>query len=99
MPAYIISDLTLHDTPEREMYRSRAAAAINLYGGRYVARGGAIEVLEGDWRPNAIVVVEFPDMETARAWYTSPEYAQALQVRDRALTRNLILVDGASIAP
>ncbi|HEX7944860.1 MAG TPA: DUF1330 domain-containing protein [Phenylobacterium sp.] len=99
MPAYIISDLTLHDTPEREMYRSRASAAIQLYGGRYLARGGAIEVLEGDWDPNAIVVVEFPDMETARRWYASPEYATALAVRDKALSRNLILVDGSSIAP
>jgi uncharacterized protein (DUF1330 family) len=99
MPAYIISDLVLHDTPEREIYRTRAAAAIALYGGRYLARGGGIEVLEGTWDPRAIVVVEFPDMATARAWYASPEYAEALKVRDKALSRDLILVDGASIAP
>jgi len=99
MPAYIISDLVLHDTPEREIYRSRASAAIKLYGGRYVVRGGGIEVLEGDWDPRAIVVVEFPDMETARRWYASPEYAEALALRDKALSRNLILVDGSTIAP
>ena len=99
MPAYIISDLILHDTPARDVYRSRAAAAIAQYGGRYLARGGSIEVLEGSWDPRAIVVVEFPDMATARAWYASPEYARALEVRDEALSRNLILVDGSQIAP
>jgi len=99
MPAYVISDLVPRDAPEWEMYRSRASAAIKLHGGRYVARGGAIEVLEGTWDPKAIVVVEFPDMEAARAWYASPEYAQALAVRDKALSRNLILVDGSTIAP
>jgi uncharacterized protein (DUF1330 family) len=99
MPAYIISDVTLFDTPEREMYRSRAAAAIKLHGGRYLVRGGGIEVLEGGWDPDAIVVVEFPDLAAARAWYASPEYAEALAVRDKALRRNLILVDGAGVAP
>jgi uncharacterized protein (DUF1330 family) len=52
-------------------------------------------VLEGEWTPRAIVVVEFPDMDAARTWYRSPAYANALEVRDRALARNLILVVGA----
>jgi uncharacterized protein (DUF1330 family) len=58
---------------------------------------GKIEVLEGDWAPGVIVMAEYPDMERARAWYRSPEYASALAIRDQALTRNLILVEG--IAP
>ena len=94
MPAYVISDVTFRNPDAVESYRSRAAASIAHYGGRYVARGGAVEVLEGDWTPERIIIVEFPDMERARAWYRSPEYATALQVRDAALTRNLILVDG-----
>ena len=73
-----------------------AAASIAQHGGRYLARGGKIEVLEGDWTPRIIVVVEFPDMERARAWYRSPEYALALEVRDKALSRNLILVEGVA---
>ena len=96
MPAYIISDLTVRDPEAIETYRTRAAASIAKHGGRYLARGGAIETLEGDWTPRNIVVVEFPDMERARAWYRSPEYAAALEVRDRALSRNLILVDGVA---
>jgi uncharacterized protein (DUF1330 family) len=61
---------------------------------RYLARLGEVQVLEGSWNPNMIVIVEFPNLEQARAWYRSPEYAFALEVRDTALSRNLILVDG-----
>ncbi|MBB6485606.1 DUF1330 domain-containing protein [Rhizobium lusitanum] len=96
MPAYIISDVTIRDAEAFEAYRTRAAASIARYDGRYVVRGGSIEQLEGDWLPRAIVIVEFPDLERARAWYRSPEYTHALEARDRALSRNLILVDGVS---
>ena len=58
------------------------------------AINGEIRVLEGQWRPNTVVVVEFPSLEQGLAWYRSPEYSEALQVQDIALTRNLILVDG-----
>jgi uncharacterized protein (DUF1330 family) len=94
MAAYIISDLTPLDPEAIEIYRTRAAASIVRHGGRYLARGGKIDVLEGEWNPRNIVVVEFPDAERARAWYRSADYAEALAVRERALTRNLILVDG-----
>lgn len=97
MPAYVISEARIRDATAVEGYRSRAAASIAQYGGRYLARGGTVEALEGEWRPNRIVIVEFPDIERARAWYRSPEYAAALQVRDAALTRNLILVDGIAL--
>ncbi|MBB3290625.1 MULTISPECIES: DUF1330 domain-containing protein [Rhizobium] len=96
MPAYIISDVTARDAEAFEAYRTRAAASIAHYGGRYLVRGGPIEQLEGNWSPRALVIVEFPDIEQAKAWYRSPEYATALDIRDRALTRNLLLVDGVS---
>ncbi|MBM7049081.1 MULTISPECIES: DUF1330 domain-containing protein [Rhizobium] len=94
MSAYIISDVTAKDADAFQTYRTRAAASIAQYGGRYLVRGGPIEQLEGNWTPRAIIVVEFPDIERARTWYRSPEYAFALEVRDQALSRNLILVDG-----
>ncbi|MBN9082854.1 MAG: D-fructose-6-phosphate amidotransferase [Rhizobiales bacterium 62-17] len=94
MPAYLISDVTAKDAAAFETYRTRAAASIAQYGGRYLVRGGPIEPLEGQWMPRTIVVVEFPATEQARLWYRSPEYADALAVRDEALTRHLILVDG-----
>lgn len=96
MSAYIISDVTAKDADAFQTYRSRAAASIARYGGRYLVRGGPIEQLEGNWAPRAIIVVEFPDIERARTWYRSPEYAFALEVRDRALSRNLIPLDGIS---
>lgn len=94
MAVYLISDVTARDADAFQIYRSRAAASIEKYGGRYLVRGGGIERLEGDWSPSAIVIVEFPDAERAKRWYASPEYAEALAVRDRALRRNLILVEG-----
>jgi uncharacterized protein (DUF1330 family) len=68
-----------------EIYRGRAAASIAQYGGRYLFRGGTVEVLEGNWSPRIIVMAESPDTETARIWYRSSEYAMALEVRDRSL--------------
>ena len=96
MAAYLISDITLRDRTAFEVYRTRAADAIHTYGGRYLARLGEVQVLEGIWNPNMIVIVEFPNLEQARAWYRSPEYAFALEMRDTALSRNLILVDGVN---
>ena len=94
MTAYVISDVVFLDQEAVDAYRTRAAASIAQYGGRYIVRGGAIERLEGAWDPKIIIIVAFPDMETARAWYRSPEYAGALQFRDQAISRSLILVDG-----
>ena len=94
MPAYIVSDLTIKDAEAIKEYRTRAAASIARHGGRYLVRGGAVESLEGGWTPEAIVVVEFDTAEQARAWYASPEYARALEVRQIALARRLILVEG-----
>lgn len=96
MAAFLISDASVRDAEAFQTYRTRAAVSIAQYGGRYLVRGGAIESLEGTWKPRAIIVVEFPSMEQARAWYCSPEYASALEVRDDALSRDLILVDGIS---
>lgn len=98
MAAYLISDVTARNAEAFQTYRTRAAASIEQYGGRYLVRGGPIETLEGNWTPRIIIVVEFDDLEQARAWYRSPEYAEALAVRDEALSRNLILVDGIGAA-
>jgi uncharacterized protein (DUF1330 family) len=73
---------------------SRAPATIARYGGRYLARGGAIDVIEGNWSPLAIVLVEFPDRDAAARWYASPEYAEALRIRGSKLHRNMIVVEG-----
>ena len=94
MAAYVISEVDPRDPVGWETYRSMAAKTIAQYGGRYLVRGGEVQTLEGAWNPRDIIIVEFRSMEQARAWYQSPEYASALEVRDVALKRNLILVDG-----
>ena len=94
MTAYFISDASVKDTEALEIFRARAAASIAHHGGRYLARAGFVESVEGTWQPNAIIIIEFPDLERARAWYRSAEYAAALRVRDQAISRRLILVDG-----
>ena len=94
MAAYVISEVEPRDAAAMETYRTLAAQSIAQYGGRYLARGGAVEPLEGDWTPRIIIIAEFPNLDSARAWYRSPEYAEALAFRDAGLSRNLILVDG-----
>jgi uncharacterized protein (DUF1330 family) len=94
MTVYTISDVAILDDGDAATYRAHAQDSIAKYGGRYIVRGGAISSVEGEWLPEAIVIVEFPSMERARQWYTSPEYAEALKVRQTALRRNLIFVEG-----
>ena len=96
MSAYVISDLEVLDDELIKTYRLLAQESIAKYGGRYLVRGGQVEPVEGGWTPKAIVIVEFPDMARAKAWYRSADYAEALKVRDEALTRKLIFVDGVS---
>ena len=94
MAAYVISDVETRDPQGMTRYRTLAADSIAHHGGRYVVRGGPVETLEGGWTPEAIVVVEFDSADQARAWYASPEYAEALTVSQTALARRLILVEG-----
>jgi len=94
MPAYLISEVEVHDAAGFETYRTIAAKAIAQYGGRYLVRGGAAELAEGGPPPKTLIVVEFPSMERLREWYASPEYAEALTHRRSALDRRLIFVEG-----
>src|SRR5258707_11912339 len=94
MAAYVISDVQVLDPVSLAAYRSLAQATIAKYCGRYIVRGGAIDIVEGDWAPKQIVIVEFPSLERAREWYRSAEYAEALKLRETALDRRLIFVDG-----
>src|SRR5204863_8628170 len=80
MTAFLISDVSVRAIETFQRYRTRAAASIAAHGGRYLARGGAIEAFEGTWHPRTLIIVEFPTVEPARAWYRSPEYASALEV-------------------
>jgi uncharacterized protein (DUF1330 family) len=94
MAAYVIADTEIVDPGLGARYRELAQKSIAHYGGRYIVRGGEVEPVEGDWLPHLFVVVEFPSMDRARQWYRSPEYAEALDLRQTALRRRLIFVEG-----
>ena len=94
MPAYLLVDCEVTDPVRYETYKKLAPGAIAKYGGRYLVRGGATTLLEGDWRPNRIVVLEFPDADTARRFYASPEYRSARAERAGAANMNMLLVEG-----
>jgi uncharacterized protein (DUF1330 family) len=94
MPAYVIVDMTVTDPVAIEGYRRQAGASVAAMGGRFLARGGKMEVFDGDWKPQRVVVIEFPSLEQARLWRQSPEYGRACEVRDRAARTRMIVVEG-----
>jgi len=94
MTAYVIADTEIVDPVAGARYRDLAQKSIEQYGGRYIVRGGTVDAVEGGWQPKLLVVVEFPSMEQARRWYRSAEYAEALALRQTALRRRLIFVEG-----
>ena len=95
MPVYVIADGRAADASQLDEYRRRNATLVPEHGGRFLVRGGAHEVLEGDWNPNRLVVMEFPDREAARAWYDSPEYVALRGQRQAVAETDMILVEGA----
>lgn len=94
MPAYLISQIEVHDPVGYEEYRRLVGASLEKYGGRFIARGGRIDVLEGDWQPGRVVICEFESLERAREWYESAEYLPAMKVRQRTSDARIIVVDG-----
>jgi uncharacterized protein (DUF1330 family) len=94
MSAYVIVDIDIHDATTYERYRELAPPSITAYQGRYLARGGKTETLEGDWQPKRLVILEFPDMARARAWWGSQEYAEARALRLRSADAQMIVVEG-----
>ena len=96
MAAYIIVDLTVTDLPTMEEYRKRVPATLAPYGGRFLVRGGAHQTVEGDWKPNRVVVLEFPSLDHAKRWYDSEEYREPKAMRLRAGRANMIMVEGVS---
>ena len=94
MPAYIIVEIEITDPVGYEEYKKRAGATVAQYGGKYIVRGGACETLEGDWKPKRIVVLQFENMEGAKAWLNCPEYAEPRKLRHRTAQTRMILVEG-----
>ncbi len=94
MPGYILVDVKIHDHEAYEGYKKLTPSSLIPYGGKFIVRGGASEVLEGDWEPGRIVVLEFPTVEKAKLWWSSVEYAPAKTIRQKASETNMLLVEG-----
>ena len=95
MAAYVIADIQVTDNTSYDQYRPLAAASVARFGGRFVVRGGKVDLLEGEPEPERIVIIEFLDADAARRWYRSEEYQKALKIRRSASRGRVFLVEGA----
>jgi uncharacterized protein (DUF1330 family) len=94
MPAYIIVDIDIVDPVGYEQYKNLAGATVESYGGKYIVRGGKSEVLEGNWSPKRVVILQFDSIERAKAWLNSEEYREPRKMRHRTARTNMIVVEG-----
>lgn len=94
MAAYIIADVDVIDATKYDRYRALSPGAIAACGGRFIARGGDVVPLEGGWTPRRMVIIEFPDLATARRFYDSPAYREAREARAGAANFRMIAIDG-----
>ncbi len=94
MPAYLIAEHQITNPSQFEEYRRQVAPMIERYGGRYLTRPGTHDVLDGRWRPDRVVIIEFASMAALKAWYQSPEYQPLIALRRSAATDVLIALEG-----
>jgi len=92
--AYVIAIVDVKDAVRYESYRQMVLPTITAYDGRFVARGGRTEVLEGEWPSRRLVIVEFPSVDRAKAWWSSPEYAEAKALRQATSEGTLVVIEG-----
>lgn len=93
MAGYLIADIEVTDPEKYEDYRKVVPDTIAKYGGEFVIRGGVGEALEGDWKPNRIVVLKFESLERAKEWYNSDDYQGIIGLRFGASEGKAIFVD------
>lgn len=94
MTAYVVVDIDIHDPRTYERYKALVPATIEAHGGRYLARGGHVETLEGTWAPRRVVILEFPSVADAKAWSTSPEASDIHAMRRSSASTAMIVVEG-----
>jgi uncharacterized protein (DUF1330 family) len=99
MPAYVVVHVKVKDPVRYDEYKTLAPASIQQYGGRYLTRGGEVQVLEGDWVPQRLVLLEFPSLERARAWWDSTEYAAPKALRHATAATTMVALEGLDRQP
>ena len=92
--AYIVANVTVTNPEQYAEYRKLSTIAVQAYDAEFCVRGGAVEVLEGDWTPDRVVVLKFASVEKAKAYYHSVEYTAAIQARQGASVMRMIVVEG-----
>ena len=98
MPAYVVFDEDVTDLVGIQEYIQQSGPVLERYGGKPLAPGGPIETLEGDWRPNPLVILEFESVVQARRWYSSNEHTRARTIRHLASNSRVVLVPGVTYA-
>ena len=99
MSAYVVVDVTVENPERYPEYTRQVPASLEPFGGRFIVRGGRTETVEGDWSPQRLVIIEFPSLDQARAWYESAEYGPARSLRWELARANLLFVDGVDGVP
>jgi uncharacterized protein (DUF1330 family) len=94
VPAYVVTEIEVIDTERYEAYKQMVAPSIAAYGGKFLVRGGATETLEGTWSPRRLVIVEFSSKAQAKAWWDSPQYAEAKALRQATARTEMVVAEG-----
>jgi uncharacterized protein (DUF1330 family) len=94
MTAYVIVDVQVEDPQRYARYKDMARPIVEAYGGKYLARAGRTETLEGDWAPNRLVILEFPSVEQAQTWLNCEEYREARALRHATAKTRMVVIEG-----
>ena len=94
MPAYVIVDVDVKDPVRYDEYKKLAPPSIAAHGGKYLARGGTTEVLEGKWTPGRLVILQFDSLEAAKKWLHCEEYREARKLRHQTANTNMVVIEG-----
>ena len=94
MAAYVIVDIEVTDPAGYEEYKQLAPPAVAAFGGKYLARGGKTETLEGEWTPRRLVILEFENSARAKQWLNSTAYSAARQLRQQTAKTNMVVIEG-----
>lgn len=94
MSAFVVVEIDVHNQELYQSYTQLTPASIASYQGKFVARGGDTIVLEGEWNPKRLVILEFPSVEIANSWWHSEEYTKAREIRQKAANTKMIIIEG-----
>ena len=94
MAVFVIVNIDIKDLPAYEAYKAGVPAMVRKHGGEYLARGGATEVLEGDWKPSRVALLKFPDLAAVKAFLGDPEYESLKSLRHRIAHTQMVAVEG-----